>query len=379
MNGASDPTSGNVALMETARGFAELLQQGWRPRRTIILAAWDGEEWGLLGSTEWGEKHAAELRANAVAYINTDGTRSGWLSAGGSHSLQQFINEVARDVPGPRDGGSVRDELRARRLDQAEDDAAREAIEASDTFPISALGSGSDYTVFLDHLTVASLNLSFGGESDSGGVYHSKYDSFDWYTRFGDTDFTHTRAFSQTVGTAILRLADATVLPFNFVDYAETIESYVEEIEALRDSLTETETEDAPPDLDLRPVRVALSELRGAGAAYERAMARLSEADGAAVTARRDDVAELNRLLFTSERALAYERGLPQREWFRHLVYAPGLYTGYGVKTLPGIREGIEQATWADATAYAERVAEALSALADRVDEATTLLYRVVG
>ena len=377
VNGAADPTSGNVALMETARGLAELLRQGWRPKRTIILAAWDGEEWGLLGSTEWGEKHAAELRANAVAYINTDGTRRGWLSAGGSHSLQQFVNEVARDVPGPRGDGSVREELRARRLDTAEDDAARAAIEQSEGFPISALGSGSDYTVFLDHLTVASLNLSFSGDSPSAGVYHSKYDSFDWYTTFGDTDFTHTRALSQTVGTAILRLADATVLPFNFVDYAETMATYVEEIDELYQSL-DADADD-PPSLDLVPVRTAVSKLEGAGAAYERALGSLASADASAVAGRRDDLAELNRLLYTSERALAHDRGLPGRDWFRHLVYAPGLYTGYGVKTLPGIREGVEQETWEVASAYVTRVAEAISALANQVDEATALLYRITG
>ena len=377
VNGAADPTSGNVAMMETARGLAELLRQGWRPKRTIILSAWDGEEWGLLGSTEWGEKHAAELRANAVAYINTDGTRRGWLSAAGSHSLQQFVNEVARDVPGPRGEGSVRDELQARRLDTADDDAARAAVEASESFPISALGSGSDYTVFLDHLTVASLNMSFSGDSPSGGVYHSKYDSFDWYTTFGDTDFTHTRALSQTVGTAILRLADATVLPFNFFDYAETMATYVEEIDELFHSLDLDE--DDPPTLDLVQVRTALTRLQGAGAAYERALGTLEGADAVAVASRGDDLAELNRLLYTSERVLGYERGLPGREWFRHLVYAPGLYTGYGVKTLPGIREGVEQGAFDDAAGYVVRVAEAISALAEQIDEATALLYRITG
>ena len=373
VNGAADPTSGNVALMETARGLAELLQQGWRPKRTIILAAWDGEEWGLLGSTEWGEKHAVELRANAVAYINTDSTNRGWLSAGGSHSLQQFINEVARDVPGPRGGGSVREELLARRLETAEDDAARAAIESSEGFSIGALGSGSDYTVFLDHLTVASLNLGFSGDSSSSGVYHSKYDSFDWYTTFSDTDFAHIRALSQTVGTTILRLADATVLPFNFVDYATTIETYVEEIETLYQSL------DEPPSLDLEPVRTALSRLGMAGSAYELALRRLDGVSSAALGARMEDVAKLNQLLFTSERALALRVGLPQRDWFKHLLYAPGLYTGYGVKTLPGIRESLEREEWSQATGFVTRVAEALETLADQVDDATALMHRVAG
>ena len=373
VNGAADPTSGNVALMETARGLAELLRQGWRPKRTIILAAWDGEEWGLLGSTEWGEKHAEELRANAVAYINTDSTNRGWLSAGGSHSLQQFVNEVARDVPGPRGGGSVREELLAHRLETAQDDEARAAVESSNEFSISALGSGSDYTVFLDHLTVASLNLGFGGDSSSSGVYHSKYDSFDWYTRFSDTDFTHVRALSQTVGTSILRLADATVLPFNFVDYANTIAIYLEEIEILFQSF------DEPPSLDFEPIHEALARLERAGSAYELSLRRLDETDSAAVRARIGDVAQLNRLLFTSERALASRAGLPQRDWFKHLIYAPGLYTGYGVKTLPGIRESIEQEEWNQVATFVTRVSEALEGLADQVDDATILMHRVAG
>ena len=363
VNGASDPTSGNVVLMETARGLAELLQQGWRPKRTIILASWDGEEWGLLGSTEWAEKHAAELTANGVVYINSDSNGRGWLSAGGSHSLQQFVNDVARDIPGPRSDGSVWDELRARRLEQASDDDARQRIEGQDRFPISALGSGSDYTVFLDHLAMASLNLSFGGDS-RGGVYHSKYDSFAWYTKFSDGDFTHGRALSQTIGTAILRLADATVLPFNFVDYAQTIGTYVDEIEDSYEAL------DEPESLDLSPVRTAVSRLASAGEAYERRLARLSGARASTLASRSDRLEALNRLLYTSERALSRQGGLPKREWFKHLIYAPGLYTGYGVKTLPGIREGIEQDEWSDARAFVTHVSDAVMALADQVDEA---------
>ena len=371
VNGATDPTSGNVALMETARGFSELLKQGWRPKRTIILASWDGEEWGLLGSTEWAEKHAAELGANGVVYINSDSNGKGWLSAAGSHSLQRFVNELARDVPGPRSDGSVFEELKARRLDQAEGEDEKIAIENEDQFPISALGSGSDYTVFLDHLTMASLNLSFGGDS-RGGVYHSKYDSFEWYTTFSDGEFTHGRALSQTMGTAILRLADATVLPFHFADYARTMMTYVDEIALYYDDLDDPET------LDLEPVRVALSRLESAGEGYERRLARLADASADIVHARADRLDVLNRLLYTSERTLAFAGGLPKREWFKHLIYAPGLYTGYGVKTLPGIREGVEEGEWREARAYTTRVADAITALADQVDEAADVLVEVL-
>ena len=367
VNGADDPTSGNVALMETARGLAELVTQGWAPRRTILIAAWDGEEWGLLGSTEWAEKHAEALREKAVVYINSDSSGTGWLSAGGSHSLQALVSEVARDVPGPRTDGSVFDEARARRIEQASDDGARKAVESRADLTISPLGSGSDYTVFLDHLTVASLNLGFGGER-GGGIYHSVYDSFEWYTRYSDTDFTHGQALSRTMGTLIARLAGATVLPFQFVDYAETIGIYVDEVEK-----THAGVDGAPP-IDLAPVRSALDQLSSAGRAYERMLSRLDDADASALLAHGDALAGLNRLLFQSERAFRYEAGLPKREWFKHLVYAPGYYTGYGVKTLPGIREGVEQHAWDEVSTYIPAVAAAIQRLSGEVDAATLAL-----
>lgn len=369
VNGADDPTSGNVALMETARGLAEMVAQGWSPKRTIVIASWDGEEWGLLGSTEWAEKHADELRDKGVVYINSDSSSNGWLSAGGSHSLQALVSEVARDVPGPRGGESVYAEARERRLDQASSDEARQAIEARADLAISALGSGSDYTVFLDHLTMASLNLGFGGEQ-SDGFYHSKYDSFESYTKFADTDFTHGRGLSQTIGSLIMRLADATVLPFQFVDYEETLRTYVDQIEQ-----THAELEDAPA-LDLAPVRAALDELGGAAHAYERVLARLGSTDSSAASP--DDLKALNRLVYQSERAFRHEAGHPKREWFKHLVYAPGFYTGYGVKTLPGIREGVEQEAWDEVDTYVPVVTAAIERLAQQLDSATIALGRIV-
>ena len=371
VNGADDPTSGNVALMETARGLAEMVKQGWSPKRTIVIASWDGEEWGLLGSTEWAEKHADELLEKGVVYINSDATSNGWLSAGGSHSLQAFVSEVARDVPGPRGGDSVFAEARERRLDQASSDEARAAIESHADLSISALGSGSDYTVFLDHLTMASLNLGFGGEQ-SDGFYHSKYDSFESYTKFADTEFNHGRALSQTIGSIMMRLADATVLPFQFTDYERTLRTYVSEIEAVHDGM------DGAPALDLAPVRAALDELGGAARAYERVLARLGARAVDLPAERRDELAALNRILYQSERAFRHEGGLPKREWFKHLVYAPGFYTGYGVKTLPGIREGVEEEAWDDADRYVPIVAAAIERLGRQVDEATLLLARVV-
>jgi N-acetylated-alpha-linked acidic dipeptidase len=369
VNGASDPTSGNVALMETARGLAELLKTGWKPRRTIVIASWDGEEWGLLGSTEWAEAHRDELAAKAVAYINSDSTGKGWLSMSGSHSLEAFINEVARDVPDPRGGGkSVLEAKRARMLEQAPNDSARAAINARRLIPIEALGSGSDYTAFLDFLQVASLDLGFGGEG-GGGVYHSVYDTYYWYTHFSDGTFTHTAALSRVIGTALLRLADADVLPFEFRSTATTLRGYVDELVRLPG---------VDKALDLRPLRESLSGLMSAADNYEKAVARLDRLNLEQAAQARAQLGELNRTLYRTERAFRYEAGLPKREWFKHLVYAPGFYTGYGVKTLPGIREGIEQAHWDEARSFVPIVATAIRTLTSDVDRATAALKRIV-
>ncbi len=336
-----------------------------------MIASWGAEEWGLIGSTEWAEKHADELRDKGVVYINSDSSSNGWLSAGGSHSLQSLVSEVARDVPVPRGGVSVFAEARERRLEQASTDEARAAIESHPDLTLSALGSGSDYTVFLDHLTMASLNLGFGGEQGDG-FYHSKYDTFESYTTFADTDFTHGRALSQTIGSIMMRLADATMLPFQFVDYESTLRTYVDEIEAAHSEM------DGAPSLDLSPVRDALDELCSAGRSYERMLARLASTRANAIANSRDRLLALNRLIYRSERAFRYEDGLPKREWFKHMVYAPGFYTRYGVKTLPGIREGVEEEAWRDVETYVPAVASAIRTLADSIDEATFTLAGVV-
>jgi len=374
VNGASDPTSANVALMETGRGLAELLKSGWKPRRTIVLASWDGEEWGLMGSTEWAETHQEELRRKAVVYINSDSTGKGWLGMGGSHSLQAFINEVARDVDDPRGTNlSVLDARRARLAEQASTTSERDAIRAQRDIPIDALGSGSDYTAFLDHLQIASLNLGFSGD-DGGGVYHSVYDSFHWYTTFSDGTFVHGAALSQIMGTAVLRLANADVLPFEFRATAETLRKYVDDIAALAEARA-TSSGVAGRKLDLGRIRAAVRSLSKAADAYERAIVRLRVAKGPRGPGAAS-LAELNRVLYSTERAFRHEPGLPRRPWFKHLVYAPGLYTGYGVKTLPGLREGIEQDRWDEANSFVPIVAGAITRLAEEVDRAATLLKR---
>jgi N-acetylated-alpha-linked acidic dipeptidase len=370
VNGASDPTSGNVALMETARAMSVLLKQGLRPKRTIIFASWDGEEWGLLGSTEWVEKHAAELREKAVVYINTDSNRKGWLSAGGSHSLQKLVNDVARDIRDPVTDQSVWEAARKRRIDQADSDEEKKKIREEMDLPISALGSGSDYTAFLDHLNIASLNISFGG-AGGGGVGHSIYDTFAWYTRFADSEFEYGRTLSQTIGTTLLRVANATVLPFHFADYADTLGRYIDEVEEIHEKTNEA------PDLDLKPLRSAVDHLRRAGESYEAALAKLSSLSAGSIESQ-VEFKEVNRLLYTSERLLGHEGGLPHREWFRHQIYAPGFFTGYGVKTLPGIREGVEEKAWADAARYVSIVSQAVDELASQVEEARRELEKLI-
>ena len=364
VNGASDPTSGNVALMETARGFAELLKNGWKPKRTIILASWDGEEWGLLGSTEWAEKHKDELATKGVVYINSDSTGKGWIGMSGSHSLQAFINEVARDVPDPRGSGkSALEAKRDRQIEQAKTDKEKADLRAQADLPIEALGSGSDYTAFIDHLNIASLDLGFGGDG-GGGVYHSIYDTFYWYTHFSDGDFTHSAALSKTIGTALMRLASADVLPFEFKGTATTLSQYVDEIEKMPSK---------GGKVDVAPLRAAVAKLTASADAYEKAIAKMPKSAAAPAP----ELAALNTVLYQTERAFRYEKGLPKREWFKHLAYAPGFYTGYGVKTLPGIREGIEQNQVEEARSFVPIVAAAITKLAGEVDKATGMVKKI--
>ena len=342
--------------METARGFGELLKAGIRPRRTVVFALWDAEEWGLLGSTEWAETHRDELGEKGVVYINSDSTGKGWLGMAGSHTLQRFLNEVARDIEDPERGMSVFEAARARQLETAANPELRQEIEQSDDLRLAALGSGSDYTVFIDHLTMASLNLGFGGDSP-GGVYHSNYDSFHWYLNFSDGDFVFGRALSQLIGTAILRLANAAILPFGFTDLADAMRTLI--VSDVHSNFEALES--------------ALEALEEAGQGYEEALAGLSDASAEAVLGNAR-VSELNQLLYTSERRLGSDEGLPNREWFRHQVYAPGFYTGYGVKTIPGVREGIEEEEWEAARFYVRVVGEALSSLTEQVRQAERIV-----
>ncbi len=388
--GAEDPISGLTAMMEEARGLAELRRQGWTPRRTIVYCAWDGEEPGLLGSTAWAEAHANELAQRAAVYINSDSNSRGYLSMSGSHTLERFINDIARDVPDPETKLTAWKRLQLSRIAAAPQDRKKETRERHD-LRIGALGSGSDYTVFIDHLGVASLDVDFSGE-DGGGIYHSIYDDFYWFTHFSDTDFVYGRALAQTAGTAVMRLAGAEVLPFEFGNFADVVRRYTGEVKKLLDDKRqetlernseidegvfgairdpkkpniEPAREAAPPHLNFAPLENAADALARSADRYEKAFrqARL----GAVA------LASLNTDLIQSERRLTDPAGLPRRPWFRHQIYAPGFYTGYGVKTLPGVREAIEQKNWKEAETEVARVAAVLAREAELIDRAASAL-----
>lgn len=346
VNGADDPISGMVAVLEEARAFGELLKQGWRPKRTIIFCAWDGEEQGLLGSTEWVEQHAEELKQKAVVYINSDSTSKGVFGAGGSHTLEKFVNDAARSVNDPKGKETLWEVMRSRRGDEKRVDLR-----------IGALGSGSDYTAFLDHLGIASLNIGFGGDG-GGGIYHSIYDSFAWYTRFSDTTFEYGQTLVKIAGTMTMRLADAQILPFEFTNFADTVETYVEEISKL-----------PKQNVDLSPLSAAVGKLKLAASDYDRALRAVARSGSVPA-----DVKELNRLLYQSERKLLSSAGLPRREWFKHQIYAPGFYTGYGVKTLPGVREALEEKNWAEAAEQVKVVSRTLDGMTSQIETAAKKL-----
>jgi N-acetylated-alpha-linked acidic dipeptidase len=389
--GANDPLSGAVAVIEEARALGELLKTGWKPKRTIIYALWDAEEPGLLGSTEWVEERKYELKDKAVVYLNSDSNGRGFLYAGGSHTLEKFLNQVARDVTDPQRGISVGDRLRAKIMVDGSPKAKQEVRTRPD-LRIGALGSGSDYTPFIQHAGIASMNIGFGGE-DGGGEYHSIYDSFDHYTRFKDTDFSYGVALAQTMGRCVLRMADASVLPFEFQNFTNTVQQYASEIEQSVETLrTQSEEHNrllkenrfqiaadpkepfVQPDpmpmvpyLNFAPLENALATLEKSATGYAQASANGSTSTAA-------DLKRLNEILYKSERYLTHPEGLPRRPWFQHQIYAPGFYTGYGVKTLPMIREAVEQKNWAEAEQGITRVSDTLVQFAKQIDKATALL-----
>jgi len=367
VNGAGDPISGMSAMLEEARAVSELVKTGWKPKRTLVYCAWDGEEPSLLGSTEWVEYHMDELQKKAVVYINSDGNGRGFFGAEGSHALEPFINEVARDVTDPETGISIADRLHSRELVNAADGGRlKKDLFQKKSFTIGALGSGSDFSAFLQHAGIPSFNLGFGGE-DPGGEYHSIYDSYDDYRRFKDPGFQYGVALAKAAGRTSLRMADASLLPFDFRSFYKTVNGYIGELTSLVDQMRENTalsnqlirgnyyTYAGDPTVTLLPPPVKgevpyldFSPLQNALRVLEKATDHLADTLGKLpLTTTASDA--VNQALYKAEQQLLSDNGLPRRSWYRHVIYAPGFYTGYGVKTLPGIREAIEQRNWKEA------------------------------
>ena len=397
--GAWDPLAGNVALLNEAQSLGALAKTGWKPKRTIVYASWDAEEPGLIGSTEWAEEHATELQKKAVVYVNSDTNGKGFLGAEASHDLQRLINQVGLDVPDPETktsvGARLRSAMQVEALSNPRMEKEAKAAAAGADLPVGALGSGSDYSAYLQHLGIASINLGFGGEDEQGGVYHSAYDTFEHYSRFGDPTFEYGVALSKVAGRLVLREADADVLPLQFGGFADTVGGYVDELKKLNTEMkAKSEKQDrllaggdfklasdpavtdlppasegAVPSIDFAALDAAVSKLKASAKAYDEAL----EKAGALPVER---TTKINAILGDIDQTLLDPEGLPGRPWFKNLAYAPGVLTGYGAKTLPGVREAIEGRRWSEAQAYVAKTAKVLDAYAARVDAASALLTK---
>jgi N-acetylated-alpha-linked acidic dipeptidase len=391
VNGADDPLSGMVVELEEAKALGELVKQGWRPKRTIIYCAWDGEEPGLLGSTEWVEEHQDELRQHAVMYLNSDSSARGYLGVSGSHTLERAVNQVEREIQDPEKQVSVWKRASLRRIARAASPEEREELRDRADLRLGPLGDGSDYTAFLDFTGVAALNMGFGGES-AGGVYHSIYDDFYWYTHFGDPKFVYERALAQMAGSTVMRFADADLLPFDPTGSADTIKRYVaelkKELKQQQDQAHErnreveegvfTATADpekqyvpptrepVPPYLNFAPLDNGAEAYARAAQRYRQAVAKLGDNDGKAWQS--PALQAINAKLLLTERTFTISEGLKERPWFKHQIYAPGAYTGYGAKTIPAVREAMDEHKWKDADEGAVIVGQVLMNEASLVD-----------
>ena len=400
--GATDPLSGQVSMLEEARVIGDLVNQGWRPKRTLVYGSWDGEEAGLLGSTEWVETHAAELKQKGVVYINTDDTGRGFFHAGGNQDLEHFVNQVSGAVNDPEThvtiGERARAELRLRAASPGASPQTRHAGElaanAAEDIPIEALGSGSDYSSFLEHLGLPALDFGFGGEGGEGGVYHSRYDTYEYRQKWVDPGFVYTAVLTKSVGRVVLRLADADLPVEQEGSFAGEVSTYLAEVKALANQQRQAakaqagllsdhvfeltadpeKTSGLParlasvPDIDFSTLETAVDRLTKNAAAYDAAFAK------SAARLSPDARTRLWDLMQTLPQTLAPDTGLPGRPWYRNLIYAPGRYTGYGVKTLPAVREAIEEARWDDIQPCISLTAKAIDAYSERLAAATRVL-----
>jgi N-acetylated-alpha-linked acidic dipeptidase len=392
VNGAEDPISGQAALLEEARTLGELHREGWTPKRTIVYCAWDGEEPGLLGSVEWVETHVDELKQRAVAYINSDSNSRGFLYAGGTQDLESFISGVARDVQDPETKISVFERSHLHSIAHAKNAEERKDLRKRKDLAVQALGDGSDYTAFQDFAGISTLNLGFGGEDD-GTQYHSVYDDFYWYTHFVDTDFVYGRALAQTIGSAVMRLADADLIPLDYAPQAEAIEKYEGELEKLlkdkQEEFTERNlelqegvfraindprrptvpppVEAVPPYINFAPMKNALEALKKSSDRYSKALSKWQAAGGPNESTQKMEL--LNEDLLKVSRQFLNEKGLPQRPWFKNQIYAPGAYTGYGAKPIAAVREYMDEKKWREAEGQVPQVAQVIENVAAGIDK----------
>jgi N-acetylated-alpha-linked acidic dipeptidase len=398
--GASDPLSGQVALLAEAKALGEMVKSGWKPKRTIIYTSWDAEEPMLLGSTEWAEDHAAELQKKAVIYINSDGNGRGILNAGGSEDLEKFVSQSLAGLTDPETGQPVAARRRAKlrmlgpNADEHDKAMAKLAAEPNSDMPLEPLGSGSDYSAYLQHLGLATLDFGYGGEGRSSGVYHSRYDTYEHHSRFVDPGFVYDALLAKTVGRAVIRAADAELPLQQASDFADAIGQYVGEVKKLADTRREAQETQAKmladnvyalaadptkphanptplqpvPKFDFSPLDQAAATLKKSAKAYDDALA----VHGAGLS--RSDRAKLQGVMQSIDETLLLDQGLPSRPWYKNAIYAPGRFTGYGAKTLPGVREAIEEERWDDATKYIGLTAATLNAYSARLDQATAIL-----
>lgn len=379
VNGANDPVSGMAAELEEAQAIGALVKSGWKPKRTLVYCAWDAEEEGLMGSVEWVEEHAASLQAKAVAYINSDGNGRGFLGAEGSHAFTGLITDISKSIQDPQTGVTIFERQRASRATEAATTSAKKEILNSTTYPLGAMGSGSDYSSFIQHVGVPSLNIGFGGENE-GGEYHSIYDSYDHYSKYKDPGFAYGVTLAQTAGRAALRLSEADALPFDFTALHKTVKGYINElmnnVEQMREKAkvenelvnTKAYAVAADPTEGLKLPTIVADVPYIDFASILNALTRLEKSaqqvEQIKANADAQKLAAINAKIYAAEQSLLMTNGLPRRPWYKHSLYAPGFYTGYGVKTIPGVREAIEQKDWSETRTQIEEVAAAINRLA---------------
>jgi N-acetylated-alpha-linked acidic dipeptidase len=401
VNGAEDPISGQSALLEEARMLGDLHRQGWVPKRTIIYCAWDGEEPGLLGSVEWVETHVDELKKHAIAYINSDSNNRGFIDTGGTQDLERFISNVARDIQDPETKMTAFERAHLESIASAKTADEKKERRNRTNLVVDALGDGSDFTAFQDFAGISTLNIEYGGEDD-GTQYHSIYDDFYWYTHFVDTDFVYGRALAQTIGTAMMRLADADLIPVDYSPQAEAISKYETELEKLlkdkQDEFTERNlelqegvfkatndprrptqpptAEAVPPYMNFAPMKNAIDTLKKSSERYSKALSKWRDSGSPQLPS--DKVETINADLIQVPRLFLNEKGLPERPWFKNQIYAPGAYTGYGAKPIAAVREYMDEKKWKEADAQIPGVAHVIENVAAGINKAADDLESAV-